>query len=178
MKCLVRRLLDPEEFLSPYGARSLSRYHKDHPYVFDLDHNRAAQVDYEPAESNTGIFGGNSNWRGPVWMPLNFLLVESLRNFHRYYGDEFKVECPVGSGKMVSLREASDELARRLINIFRIDSDGKRAVRGNSHRLQHDTNFCNYIEFHEYFHGDTGQGLGASHQTGWSGLVAALIAGL
>jgi hypothetical protein len=178
MKCLLHLLLDPNEFLSPYGARSLSHYHKDHPYIFDLENGQQVRVDYEPAESRTGLFGGNSNWRGPIWMPLNFLLVESLRTFHHYYGDEFRVECPVGSGTMVSIKEVADELSRRVVAIFRRDSSGKRAVLGDCQKSQDDPNFCDYIEFHEYFHGDTGQGLGASHQTGWSGLVAALIAGL
>jgi hypothetical protein len=178
MKCLLRHLLDPAEFLSPYGARALSHYHKEHPYIFELDHSGQVRVDYEPGESRSGLFGGNSNWRGPVWMPMNFLLVESLRTFHRYYGDEFKVECPVGSGKKVSIREAADELSRRLIEIFRRDEHGRRAVLGSNEKLQTDEHFRDYIEFHEYFHGDTGAGLGASHQTGWSGLIAALIAGL
>jgi Glycosyl hydrolase family 63 C-terminal domain len=178
MKCLLRLLLDPNEFLSAYGARSLSRCHKDHPYVFNLQNGQQVQVDYEPAESRTGLFGGNSNWRGPIWMPMNFLLIESLRTFHRYYGDEFRVECPVGSGKMVSIREAADELSRRLIDIFRRDASGKRAVLGNCSESLSSAYFCDYIQFHEYFDGDTGQGLGASHQTGWTGLVAAIIAGL
>ena len=178
MKCLLRRLLDSSEFLSAYGGRSLSRYHKDHPYIFDLQNGESVRVDYEPGESHSGLFGGNSNWRGPIWMPLNFLLVESLRTFHRYYGDEFKVECPVGSGKMVSIREVADELSSRLVAIFRRDSNGRRAVLGAREKVQNDPNFRDYIEFHEYFHGDTGEGLGASHQTGWSGLVAALIAGI
>jgi len=178
MKALLNLLLDPDEFLSDYGGRSLSRYHKDHPYIFNLQRGDSVRVDYEPAESCTGLFGGNSNWRGPVWMPLNFLLVESLRTFHRYYGDEFKIECPVGSGKMISIREVADELANRLIGIFRRDSNGRRPVLGEREKAQTDPNFRDYIEFHEYFHGDTGKGLGASHQTGWSGLVAALIAGM
>ncbi len=178
MKALLRRLFDPKEFLSPYGARALSQYHREHPYIFELDHGGQVRVDYEPAESQSGLFGGNSNWRGPIWMPLNFLLVDSLRTFHRYYGDEFRIECPVGSGKFVSIREAADDLSRRLIEIFRRDEHGRRAVLGDCHQSQSDPNFCDYIEFHEYFHGDTGHGLGASHQTGWSGLVAALIGGL
>jgi hypothetical protein len=178
MKCLLRRMLDPNEFLSDYGARSLSLFHKENPYIFNLDHQGQVRVDYEPGESHSALFGGNSNWRGPVWLPLNFLLVESLRTFHRYYGDEFKIECPVGSGKMVSIREAADELARRLIEIFRRGADGRRAVLGECQKSQQDVNFCDYVEFHEYFHGDTGAGLGASHQTGWTGLVAALIAGI
>jgi hypothetical protein len=178
MKCLLRRLLDENEFFSSYGGRSLSRFHKDNPYIFNLQNGESVRVDYEPGESHSGLFGGNSNWRGPIWMPLNFLLVESLRTFHRYYGDDFKIECPVGSGKMLSIREVADELSRRLIEIFRRDSHGRRAVLGSREKVQNDPNFRDYIEFHEYFHGDTGEGLGASHQTGWSGLVAALIAGL
>jgi hypothetical protein len=178
MKCLLRLLLDSNEFLSAYGGRSLSRYHKDNPYIFNLDDGQSVRVEYEPGESHSGVFGGNSNWRGPIWMPLNFLLVESLRTFHCYYGDEFKVECPVGSGNMVSIREVADELSSRLIRIFQRDSTGRRAVLGSRDKVQNDPNFRDYIEFHEYFHGDTGEGLGASHQTGWSGLVAALIAGM
>jgi hypothetical protein len=178
MKCLLRLLLDANEFLSPYGSRSLSRYHKDHPYIFNLQNGNTMRVDYEPGESHSELFGGNSNWRGPIWIPLNFLLVESLRTFHRYYGDEFRIECPVGSGKMVSIRDVADELAQRIIKIFRRDSNGKRAVLGDLDKVQNDPNFRDYIEFHEYFNGDTGEGLGASHQTGWSALVAALIAGL
>jgi hypothetical protein len=178
MKCLLSRLLDVNEFLSPYGGRSLSRCHKDHPYVFELQNGEKMEVSYEPAESRSGQFGGNSNWRGPIWMPLNFLLVESLRTFHRYYGDDFRIECPVGSGKMVSLREVADELSNRLVDIFRRGADGRRPVFGGREKVQNDPHFRDYIQFHEYFHGDTGEGLGASHQTGWSGLAAALIAGI
>jgi hypothetical protein len=178
MKCLLNVMLDPNEFLSTYGTRSLSLIHKDHPYIFNLQNGDNVRVDYEPAESRSALFGGNSNWRGPIWMPLNFLLIDSLRTFHRYYGDDFRIECPVGSGKTISIREAADELSHRLIDIFKRDSSGKRAVLGSNEKLQNDPNFRDYIQFHEYFHGDTGKGLGASHQTGWSGLVAALIAGL
>jgi hypothetical protein len=178
MKCLLARLLDPNEFLSSYGARSLSHAHKEHPYVFNLQNGDTVRVDYEPAESRVDVFGGNSNWRGPIWMPLNFLLVESLKTFHCYYGDDFRIECPVGSGKMVSIRQAADELSHRLIDIFKRDSQGRRAVLGSRAKAQNDPHFRDYIQFSEYFNGDTGEGLGASHQTGWSGLVAALIAGL
>ncbi len=178
MKCLLGRLLDPNEFLSPYGARALSRYHKDHPYIFDLQNGETLQVGYEPAESRSGLFGGNSNWRGPVWMPLNYILVDSLKTFYKYYGDEFRIECPVGSGKYVSIKDAADELARRLVAIFQRDAQGRRAVFGDNEKTQKDPHFADYLEFHEYFHGDTGEGLGASHQTGWTGLAAALIGAL
>ena len=174
MKQVLRRMLDEHEFLSPYGVRALSRYHAEHPYVFEAKGTQFT-VDYEPAESNSYVFGGNSNWRGPIWFPVNYLLVESLRVFHRYYGDDFKVECPTGSGKYLTLQEIADDLSRRLMGIFLRGEDGKRPVYGGQETFQSDPHWRDYILFHEYFHGDNGAGLGASHQTGWTGLVADLI---
>jgi len=133
------------------------------------------QVDYEPAESTTGLFGGNSNWRGPIWFPVNYLLIESLQQFHHYYSDDFTVECPTGSGQELTLREVADELSRRLVRIFSRDSNGRRAVFGRNDYFQRDAHWRDYIPFHEYFHGDNGAGIGASHQTGWTGLIAKLI---
>ncbi len=174
MKALLERMLDPNEFLSDFGIRALSKYHEAHPYKFNLDGTKST-VSYQPAESDTLMFGGNSNWRGPIWFPVNYLLVESLQKFHHYYGDEFKVECPVGSGKQVTLLEAAEEISRRLIRIFTEDEEGKRPVYSQYKQLQEDPNFRNHILFFEYFHGDNGRGVGASHQTGWTGLVAKLI---
>ncbi|HEY3083812.1 MAG TPA: glucosidase [Chloroflexota bacterium] len=174
MKRLLRRMLDPEEFLSPHGVRALSRYHRDQPFRMDVG-GATFEVRYEPAESSSGLFGGNSNWRGPVWFPLNYLLVEALRRFHRYYGDDFLVECPTGSGRMLTLRQVAGELSERLIGTFLRGPDGRRSVLGANERLQGDPHWRDLIPFHEYFHGDTGAGLGAGHQTGWTALVAALI---
>jgi hypothetical protein len=174
MKSLLRRLLDETEFLSNYGVRALSRQHAEHPYVFGCSGNPIT-VGYNPAESDSGLFGGNSNWRGPIWMPVNYLLIESLQKFHSYYGDDFQIECPTGSGRYMSIREAAEELARRLTRIFLKDSDGRRAVFNHSEKMQSDPHFQNLILFHEYFHGDTGRGVGASHQTGWTALIANLL---
>jgi hypothetical protein len=174
MKRLLARMLDPEEFLSDYGIRSLSRYHRDHPYVLyagGMEH----RVGYEPAESGSGLFGGNSNWRGPIWFPINYLLIESLQKFHHYYSDDFTVECPTGSGQYLTLREIADEISQRLIRIFLRDREGQRPCLGLSERVHHDPQWSRYPLFFEYFHGDTGAGLGASHQTGWTALVAKLI---
>jgi len=177
MKSLLKRMLDETEFLSDYGVRSLSRAHKDAPYVFSCG-GQPMSVNYQPAESESGLFGGNSNWRGPVWFPVNFMLITSLRRFADYYGDEFRIECPTGSGQYLSLAGVADELSRRLIALFRRDADGRRAVFGRDEKQQNDPHFRDYILFHEYFHGDNGRGVGASHQTGWSGLVASLIQNL
>lgn len=174
MKCLLRRMLDETEFLSDYGVRALSRQHAEHPYVFGCSGNPIS-VGYQPAESDSGLFGGNSNWRGPIWMPVNYLLIESLQQFHSYYGDDFKIECPVGSGQYLTLRETANELARRLTRIFLKDKDGRRAVFHHSEKMQSDHHFRDHLLFHEYFHGDTGRGVGASHQTGWTGLIANLL---
>ena len=177
MKAVLRRMLDQTEFLSDYGVRALSRHHHDHPYTFSCE-GQEITVGYVPGESDTGLFGGNSNWRGPIWMPVNFLIIESLRRFHAYYGDELKVECPVGSGRELTLDEVADELTRRLVRIFLRGSGGNRPAFGDIGRFGDDPNFRDHLQFHEYFDGDTGKGLGASHQTGWTGLIAALISTL
>ena len=174
LRRILTRLLDEDEFLSPYGIRALSKFHERHPYVFHV-HGQAHTVDYLPAESNTGMFGGNSNWRGPIWMPVNALLIRALLNFYEYYGDDFKVECPTGSGRLMNLFEVAKEIADRLTRIFLRDSSGRRAVYGGTQTFQEDIHWRDHILFYEYFHGDNGAGLGASHQTGWTGLVATLI---
>ena len=174
MKKLLKRMLDGTEFLSDYGVRALSKYHKDHPYEFGVN-GTTFTVRYTPAESDSGLFGGNSNWRGPIWFPANFLLIESLQKFHHYYGNDFKVEYPTGSGNLVTINDVADELARRLTRTFLLDKDGKRAVLGYSKKMQTDPHFRDYVLFHEYFDGDTGRGVGASHQTGWTGVVAKLL---
>jgi len=168
---ILRYMLDENEFLCPHGIRSLSRYHLDHPFVFHVGHEEY-MVQYLPAESNTGMFGGNSNWRGPVWMPVNALLIRGLLNLYQFYGDDFKVECPTGSGKMMNLFEVAQEIARRLSSIFLRSETGKRPVYGGNKKFQEDPHWKDYILFYEYFHGDNGAGLGASHQTGWTGLIA------
>jgi hypothetical protein len=167
-------MLDEDEFLSPYGIRAISRHHRARPYVLPLD-GREHRVDYEPGESSTGLFGGNSNWRGPIWFPVNYLLVESLQKFHHYFGDTLTVECPTGSGRMMTLGEVAAEISRRLSRIFLRDDDGRRPVFGDVARFHDDPHWRDYVPFHEYFHGDTGRGVGASHQTGWTGLVAKLL---
>ncbi len=174
MKKLLHRMLDESEFLSEYGIRSLSRTHLDTPYVFDCC-GEAMAVSYQPGESETGTFGGNSNWRGPIWFPVNYLLITSLKRFSTYYGDDFKIECPTESGNFISIDAVANELAIRLTRLFRQDDKGRRPVFGDNDKLQTDPHFRDYILFHEYFHGDTGRGLGASHQSGWTGLVAKLI---
>ena len=174
LRSILRYMLDEQEFLSPYGIRSLSRIHNDHPYVLRVNENEYS-IDYEPAESTTGLFGGNSNWRGPIWFPINYLIIESLQQFHYYYGDDFKVECPTGSGQMMNLWEVATELSRRLARIFLRGPDGRRPVFGNLEKFQTDPHWRDAIPFHEYFNGDTGAGIGASHQTGWTALVAKLL---
>jgi hypothetical protein len=174
LRRILTRMLDQSEFLSDYGIRSLSRYHKEHPYAFTVD-GHEYRVSYEPAESSTGLFGGNSNWRGPIWMPVNQLLIQALRKLYSYYGDGFVAECPTGSGRFMNLWQIADELARRLTNIFLRDSQGRRPVYGGSSRLQTDPHWRDLVLFYEYFHGDNGAGIGASHQTGWTGLVAWLL---
>jgi Glycosyl hydrolase family 63 C-terminal domain len=174
MKGVLRRMLDEGEYLSPYGVRALSRHHAEHPFVYETNGARYT-VGYEPAESSSGLFGGNSNWRGPIWFPVNYLIIESLQVFHYYYGDDFKVECPTGSGQFLTLRQVADELSRRLIRIFARDGEGRRAVFGGTDLFQRDPHWRDYLVFSEYFHGDNGAGIGASHQTGWTGLVAKLI---
>jgi hypothetical protein len=167
-------MLDEREFLSPHGVRALSRVHLDHPYIVHLD-GAEHRVQYEPAESTTGLFGGNSNWRGPVWFPLNFLIIESLQRFHHYLGDDFKVECPTESGQAMTLWEVATELSRRLSALFLRGHDGRRPVFGGNEKCQQDPHWRDLVPFHEYFDGDTGAGVGASHQTGWTALVAKLL---
>ncbi len=174
MKRLLYRMLDETEFLSEYGVRSLSKFYKDHPYSMELGNNTFL-INYEPAEAETKIFGGNSNWRGPVWFPANFLIIESLQRFHHYYGNEFKVEYPSGSGNQFTLEEISNKLTERITKIFTKNPGGEKPVYGKNEKLQYDPNFKDYTLFYEYFNGDTGEGLGASHQTGWTGLIAKLL---
>jgi hypothetical protein len=174
LRIILSRMLDENEFLGPYGIRSLSRYHEKHPYIFNIA-GMEHRVQYEPAESTSWLFGGNSNWRGPVWMPLNFLMIESLQKFHHYLGDEYKVECPTGSGQMKTLWEISMDLSRRLTSIFLRNSEGRRPAFGNCRKFQEDPLWRDCLLFHEYFHGDNGAGIGASHQTGWTGLIAKLL---
>jgi hypothetical protein len=174
MKCLLRRMLDESELLSPHGVRSLSRYHHEHPFTLRLD-GQTRSVGYLPAESDSGMFGGNSNWRGPIWFPVNYLIIESLQKFHHYYGDDFKVECPTGSGKYCTIEEVACELTRRLTGLFLRDETGRRPVNGTSAKMQSDPHFRDHVLFYEYFDGDNGRGLGASHQTGWTALVAKLL---
>ena len=174
LKSLLRRALDESEFLSAYGVRSLSKYHAENPFAFSSS-GMVYRVYYEPGESTSDRFGGNSNWRGPVWMPVNYLLIDSLYEFHRYYGDDFKVEFPVGSGRKATLAEIADDLRDRLASLYLRGGDGRRPSLGASCLLQNDPNFCDHLLFHEYYHADTGAGLGASHQTGWSGLIALLL---
>jgi hypothetical protein len=174
MKRLLRRMLDETEFLSDHGVRALSRQHRDHPYTLTC-HGSALTVRYQPAESDSGMFGGNSNWRGPIWFPVNYLIIESLQKFHHYYGDDFKVECPTGSGQFFTIGQVADEVSRRLTRLFLRDDKGRRPALAYHDKLHGDPHFRDYLLFHEYFDGDTGRGVGASHQTGWTGLVAKLL---
>jgi hypothetical protein len=174
LRPVLARMLDEERFLSPHGIRSISRWHKDHPYVFQV-HGEEYTVAYEPAESTSGMFGGNSNWRGPVWFPVNILIIRALLNLYEYFGDQLKVECPTGSGRLMSLFEVAREISSRLVGIFRRDEHGSRPVFGGSKKFRNDPHWCDYLLFYEYFHGDNGAGIGASHQTGWTGLVARLV---
>jgi hypothetical protein len=174
LRRVLSKMLDENEFLSPYGIRSLSKYHLDQPYIFKV-HGEEYRVDYLPGESNTGMFGGNSNWRGPIWMPVNILIVRALLNLYAYYGNEFTVECPTGSGKQMNLFEVSREISKRLGAIFQRNEQGVRPVYGGSTMFQADPHWRDQILFYEYFHADSGAGLGASHQTGWTGIVGRLI---
>jgi len=174
LRRILTKMLDENEFLSPYGIRSISKFHERHPFIFQVN-GQEFRVDYLPAESNTGMFGGNSNWRGPVWMPVNAIIIRALLNFYLYYGDNFKIECPTGSGRLMNLFEVSKEIADRLSRIFLRDQNGRRPVYGGTDKFQSDPHWRDHILFYEYFHGDNGAGLGASHQTGWTGLVAKLI---
>ena len=174
LRRILQKMLDEKEFLSPYGIRSLSKFHEQNPYVIQVE-GREYRVDYLPAESNTGMFGGNSNWRGPIWMPVNALIIRALLSFYLYYGDNFTIECPTGSGQKMNLFEVSREIAARLTRVFTRDVTGRRAVYGGTEKFQTDPYWRDHILFYEYFHGDNGAGLGASHQTGWTGLIAKLI---
>ncbi|MES2272701.1 MAG: glucosidase [Chlamydiota bacterium] len=174
MRKVLVKMLDEKEFLSPYGIRSLSKFHKNHPFVLKCD-GIINRIDYAPAESKSDLYGGNSNWRGPVWFPLNYLLIEALQKFHYYSGDAFTVECPTGSGVQMTLKEVAEEISRRLVRLFEKDSNGMRPFQGKVEKFQRDPHFQDYFLFYEYFHGDNGAGLGASHQTGWTALVAKLL---
>jgi mannosylglycerate hydrolase MGH1-like protein len=167
---VLRYLLDEKEFLSPYGVRALSQIHRDSPYVFGVG-SEVYRVGYDPGESTTGLFGGNSNWRGPIWFPVNYLIVEALQRYHHFYGDDLRVECPTGSGVLMNLGEVSHEISRRLASVFLPDASGARPCHGGDRRFAEDPNWRELVLFHEYFHGDTGRGVGASHQTGWTALV-------
>jgi hypothetical protein len=174
LRRILSRMLDENEFLSQFGIRSMSRYHLEHPFVVKVD-GQEHRVDYLPAESDTGLFGGNSNWRGPIWFPINALIIRALLQYYLFYGDNFKIECPTGSGNMMNLYEVSKEISRRLVSIFKKDDSGRRPVFGGTEKFQSDPNWNDYLFFYEYFHGDNGAGLGANHQTGWTALVARLI---
>jgi hypothetical protein len=174
MERILRYLVDEEEFLSPYGIRSLSKTYQANPYVLQ-SHGAEAEVRYEPGESESGMFGGNSNWRGPVWFPPNYLLVEALERYHHFYGDEFQIEFPARSGQKHSLREVAHLIAERLCALFLPDAKGRRPAHGVEPRYQSDAHFRNLVTFYEFFHGDTGQGLGAAHQTGWTALVVEML---
>ena len=173
---LFDKLFDEDEFLSPYGLRALSAYHREHPYELDVE-GITATIDYEPAESTTAMFGGNSNWRGPLWFPLNYLVVSALERYHRFFGDDFEIEYPTGSGTMLTLDKIADDLRERLVSLFLVGADGRRPWFGEVERLQQDPAWKDNLVFNEYFHGDNGAGLGATHQTGWTGVVADLIRG-
>jgi hypothetical protein len=174
IKKVLERMLDENEFLSKYGIRALSKHHDLHPFQFEIE-DKKLEAKYLPGESDSSFFGGNSNWRGPIWFPVNYLLLESLGKFHEYYGSDFKVAFPTGSENQIDLKKVSDNLADRLISVFCCDKNGNRPIYGNQIKLQNDPYFKDYVLFYEYFHGDTGLGLGASHQTGWTGLIAEII---
>jgi hypothetical protein len=174
LRSVLGFLLDPDEFLSPFGIRSLSKYHEEHPFSVNIG-GMDFTLSYEPGESQSGMFGGNSNWRGPIWLPLNYLIIEALREYHAYYGDEFTVEYPTGSGNEANLKKVADDLAARLVSLFLPDGNGRRPFNGSRERLHQDPAWSDLLLFHEYFNAETGEGLGASHQTGWTGLVANLI---
>ena len=174
LRRILARMLDENEFLSPYGIRALSRHHRDHPFVFHCG-GQEFRVDYLPGDSNTGMFGGNSNWRGPVWMPVNFLLVRALLVLHAFYGEDFTVECPTGSGRQMTLFEVANEIGRRLTGIFLPYQHGRRPVNGAAEKFNTDPHWKDHVLFYEYFHGDSGAGIGASHQTGWTGCIARII---
>jgi len=176
LRRLFTKLFDESEFLSPHGLRAVSAYHRDHPYRIEVE-GITATIDYEPAESTTAMFGGNSNWRGPIWFPLNYLMISALERYHQYFGPDFRVEYPTGSGHELTLDEIAADLQTRLISLFLVGPDGRRPAFGGVEKLQSDPAWKDNLVFNEYFHGDNGAGLGASHQTGWTGLVADLIRG-
>jgi hypothetical protein len=171
LRRVLAKMLDENEFLSPYGIRALSRFHAEHPYVFNVG-GQEFRVGYVPGESDTGMFGGNSNWRGPIWMPVNALLIRALLQYYAYYGNDFTVECPTGSGQQMNLYQVAEEISRRLTSIFLKGKDGHRPVNGGEKKIQEDPHWRDCIQFYEYFHGDNGAGLGANHQTGWTGVIA------
>jgi len=171
---VLRYMLDENEFLSPYGIRSVSKYHERNPYVFHVN-GEEYRVDYMPGESNSGLFGGNSNWRGPIWFPINYLLIEALERYHHFYGNTLKVECPTGSGHVMNLQQVADELRARLARLFLPDASGRRPCHGNEQRYAADPYWKDLVLFYEYFHGDNGRGLGANHQTGWTALAAPCV---
>jgi hypothetical protein len=174
LRRVLEKMLDENEFLSEFGIRSLSKFHEKNPYMFHHG-GQGYGVGYLPAESDTGMFGGNSNWRGPIWMPVNGLIIRALLQYYLYYGNDFKVECPTGSGRMMTLYQVAEELSRRLANMFLKDKNGRRPVYGGAQKFQEDPHWRDLILFYEYFHGDNGAGLGASHQTGWTGIVARMM---
>ena len=174
LRRVLTKMLDENEFFSPYGIRSLSRYHADRPYVFHTG-GRDYGVGYLPAESDSGMFGGNSNWRGPIWMPVQALIIRALLQYYSYYGDELTVECPTGSGRQMNLYQVAEEIGRRLSAIFLKDPFGRRPVYGGCRKFQEDPHWRDCLLFYEYFHGDNGAGLGASHQTGWTGIIARIM---
>jgi len=174
LRRVLAKMLDENEFLGPYGIRSLSHYHADHPYVLHAD-GQEYRVGYLPAESDSGMFGGNSNWRGPMWMPVNLMIIRALVNYHAFYGNDFTVECPTGSGRYLNLHQVAEEIALRLTNIFLRDEQGRRPVYGGSRKFQEDPHWRDLVLFYEYFHGDNGAGIGASHQTGWTGIIARVM---
>jgi hypothetical protein len=174
LRRVLAKLLDEDEFFGSHGIRSISRFHHDHPYIFRIP-GQEFRVSYLPAESDNGMFGGNSNWRGPVWMPVNGLIVRALLQYYSYYGDSFTVECPTGSGRQMTLYQVAEELSRRLASIFLKDDNGQRPVYGGTRKFQDDPHWRDLILFFEYFHGDNGAGVGASHQTGWTGIVARMM---
>jgi hypothetical protein len=176
LNAILTRMLDETEFLSPHGVRSVSRHHLDHPYEITLD-GRTYTLRYEPGEGETRIYGGNSNWRGPVWAPINYLMIQGLRKLHRYYGDDFQIACPTGSKTTMSLEAVADELSRRFQSLFLKDENGRRPYQAQGPRFDDDPEFRDHVQFYEYFHGDTGRGCGASHQTGWTAVVAVLMRG-
>jgi hypothetical protein len=175
LRRILSRMLDENEFLGPHGIRSLSRFHKEHPYTFHWN-GEEHTVGYLPGESDSGLFGGNSNWRGPVWMPVNFMILRALRNLYSYYGDAFTIECPTGSGQQKTLHEIELEIGRRLSSIFLKNEEGSRPVYGGSETFRKNPDWQDHILFYEYFNGDDGAGIGASHQTGWTGLIATILA--